>query len=544
MITYNQASLKTNKKDQGFKEILESVNSHFSDQRINVFSKNGIEEVLSETTYFREYVDRITESVSEEDREQLETLFENARTALMTESTADTQPIAYLTMPALRKMWARTALKDVIPTEAVQRPKFTVHSKHYFLVDMDGTKHELPEGLDSHLNILKPKLSNAPIALPAEKFDLLAPIGKSVDAGDTIDRVFYIESVVAEVAGVDTTIDLKIDETDTSIKNNIMNNLSISSTAKGVRVNSTGELFFTVEIEAGVTDQLFVNVDFAKGTITAGSLKGLIKSIVVNGFTTMEMNNESQTITMEVRNRDILIPTGEHLNASLPIEQLQDLMAMYNIDGTLEIVDTLSRITAQRLDLEIDYFLQHAITEKNIPYKYTFNLIPSAGFAGTPKEWREELKVTIDHCCTRMTAESNVPGKFVIIGNPLDTMIIPNVTWSFNGGAGDLRDGIDVNYSLGASSGTRSYTILGSDLVKPGKLKILLVPSIEDVKTVCYYPYSYIVEKGNSYRNPKAPNMGPSVMMTKRHAIELFTPLLAEITIKNNDGRELYTTGY
>ena len=59
--------------------------------------------------------------------------------------------------------------------------------------------------------------------------------------------------------------------------------------------------------------------------------------------------------------------------------------------------------------------------------------------------------------------------------------------------------------------------------------------------TYKYYPYTFNVERG--YRDPNMPNV-PSLMMTKRHALEEFTPLICKITIKNNVGAVPQTPGY
>ena len=70
---------------------------------------------------------------------------------------------------------------------------------------------------------------------------------------------------------------------------------------------------------------------------------------------------------------DINIPTGQHLNAPLPIEALNDMMALYQIDGTKEAVDLMTNVLAKRLDLEVLAFLKNHLNQPGV-----------AEFAGYP----------------------------------------------------------------------------------------------------------------------------------------------------------------
>src|SRR5699024_6521857 len=92
---------------------------------------------------------------------------------------------------------------------------------------------------------------------------------------------------------------------------------------------------------------------------------------------------------------------------------------------------------------------------------------------------------------------------------------------------------VEVDYSIGALSGSNRYTVVASDLVPAGELTMFFVPLTNKFMTVKYYPYTFNIV--HNYLNTQNPNI-PSVMMTKRHTIEEFLPMVVKIEIKNNDG--------
>ena len=118
------------------------------------------------------------------------------------------------------------------------------------------------------------------------------------------------------------------------------------------------------------------------------------------------------------------------------------------------------------------------------------------------------------------------------ISIPIDTNILPNVSWSFNS-VNDQQNGVEVQYSIGAISGANKYTIISSDLIPQGELTMFFVPTTDKFKTFEYYPYTFNVVK--NYLNTVNQNV-PSIMLTKRDTIEEFVPIIAKVIIKNNDG--------
>lgn len=508
--------------NDGFSQTLRESAEYFKHtQQVSILGE-GFRDVLTDTQTFRTYVDKLVEGLDASEEANMRTLLENNRTTILQESAvAGIPPIASLAMPTIRKMWAKVALKYAIPTEPVKTPAFQVSfSKPYIKDQATGKKHYLPESLRDLNNGLaeKTKLLTTGYAVPLDEHDMLADVGSSAQAGDAIDRAFHVTSVT--VSAVDASGANPEDKVvQVKSKMDLNNRLYVEVTAKHTDGTVT-------------SDVLFGSVNAERGLVSATSMRGKIKEVTFLGFVSSEAHTRATNVSFDIERRDLTIGTGEHIEASLPLEMLTDTMAMYNIDGASEVVDVMSNITAQKVDQEIYNFLNLSFTE-NPTYRGVFDVHPAPQFAGNPKDWLEEIKRTIDFQATKLKSETYYyQGYFVIVGNPLDTQLIPNVSWTFNH-VSDSQNGVEVDYSVGAMSGANRYTIVASDLIPAGELTMFFVPLTNKFLTYKYYPYTFNVV--HNYLNTQNPNI-PSIMMTKRHTIEEFLPFVCKIEIKNNDG--------
>jgi len=172
----------------------------------------------------------------------------------------------------------------------------------------------------------------------------------------------------------------------------------------------------------------------------------------------------------------------------------------------------------------------------------TFDVRPAAGFAGSPKAWREELKPQIDHLAQRIKNDTYLQsGIFTLLGNPLDIQLLTNVDWQFRGGQGVNMDGVDVDYSLGTYVGANAYRVIASVNVPEGMIYLIFTPSGDTQMTYKYYPYTFSTEMG--YIDPNRSRV-PSIMMTKRHTFAEFLPAIGAINIVNNTGVGQFNSGY
>jgi hypothetical protein len=200
----------------------------------------------------------------------------------------------------------------------------------------------------------------------------------------------------------------------------------------------------------------------------------------------------------------------------------------------------MTEVLAQKVDLQgADFIAQAAdhIAAQGANFVRTFDVWPTGNYMGSPTDWLNELKRVSDNLAQSMRNYSNFSGgTFMIVGNPIDVNLYTGVNWIFTAQTEASRDGVDVSYSIGALSGAQRYAMFTSQNLPEGTLWIFFVPGQEDIKTLCYYPYTFNVERSASgFVSPNTPNV-PSVLLTKRQAFQEFVPLVGKIVLKNNNG--------
>jgi hypothetical protein len=526
MIEYSDVQ-KDNNVNDGFTQMLREASEYFANKRIQMMGE-GFKEIISEQSLFDEYVNKLTEGLNSDEAVQTAQILENARTQILSESTVGgIQPVASIAMPTVRKMWSRVAMKHVYPTEAVKKPKFTIPYMEPYIIDENGNKKELPKSLRENNDLAeKTALNLGALSVPVEDYDILAQSSASTLLGDGVDPDFQLAQVTMQVT-------LESDGTTTED--------IVAELDRDLDAGSTSNMFVPVEVEDSEgtvhEDKLFLNIDLASGMLNANSLKGLITTIEVEGYLESTNNSKQESVSFDIKRKDVTIGTGAHINAPIPVEFLQDTMALYNIDGASTVIDLMSKTVGMKLEHElIDFFDESFQRTKSAgnAYEAEFDVLPPSGYSHGPKDWREELKLVIDYMANKMKRDWNFyQGEFVLFGNPIDTALINNVSWTFSNLEGE-RGGVDVDFNLGAYAGSNKYRIVSSNEIEQGKLRMMFIPKTPQQMTYKYYPYTFTVEKG-TYNNPQQ-TLVPNVMMTKRHTVEELKPICGTINILNHDG--------
>ena len=519
--------LKSNRQDgysQVFKEAVDAVRNSY-----HVNALGGAEDLYTDAQAFAKYVEKLTEGFNAEDAENLKALLENNRMQVLAEaSLAGIPPITALNAPTIVKMWAKSGLKNVIPTQVVDKPVFSVLSNHPYMIK-NGVKYELPFNRDVKD---RPQLK--------EQFDLT--IEAAEGALTKVDFVAVTANNSAAIKCGDDTVSLEGTGKGKRIAERLATNeidyLEIVSIGEdAVNQKMSLERKFFIDGEAPVFGQLIQEQAYGANEQTRKLvLAGLdgTKKVVLKVGLSQATHERSTEISFEVKKRDFEIPTGEHFEVNLPIEFINDMYALYQIDSASTATETMSNVINQALEQEIHDFLSGACNRREDTYQKEFNVYPSANFAIQPKDWIEEMKRVVDYLANRIKTDSYFyQGYFVIYGNPIDVALLPNVSWTFNS-ASDNVNGINANYSIGAMSGSNKYVVVSSDLVADGALYMIMVPTVDDYQTFKYYPYTFNVV--NNYLNAQGKKTMPNLMMTKRHTYAEFMNLSAKITITNNDG--------
>lgn len=503
-----------------FAEVLSEANDMFANTYQTNIIGDDFKNIVTSNTLFDTYKNQLLQNFDENLTEEISTLLDNTRLEILSESSmTGIRPFSSLTMPILVKLWARLSMVNALPTEPLKTPSITVRFMKPYLLDADGEKVYLPEGINAtpELNVTLTKVPEA-VALVAGKvgeYNLFTGL-TTLKGTETLDRKFYITEVTFSDAAAPVA-------------------LNGQRIVMGTNGEIYGEISYTTNdvTPVAATDTLVGRVDLEKHTITVASIGGKATAIKVLGFVSSEAHSNTTEVQFELTGKDVNVGTGQHIETSLPIELVTDLNAMYDIDAASVATDTMSSISAQKVDTDIIEFLGRAYASTEATYNRTFNVYPNSNYAMHPNEWMTGLRKTIDYVATMMKNDFKCyDAYFVIVGNPLDVDLLPNVDWTFQHG-NDTVGGIDVTYSLGAIHGSTHYRIIASDLIPQGRLTIFAVPTRDDYKTFVYYPYSFNMM--TNYLNQRNPAL-PSLALTRRYTMEEFSPIIGAITIENNDG--------
>jgi len=528
-----------NSRNDGYSTVLrEAIETIRSRDHVNVLTPEGLRETLSEPALFRQYKSMLCEGMSADSAAAMDAFSDNFQLSVFRESSlSGIQPMSVLTMPMLRKAWPKIGIKEALPTEPVKTPKFTIsHLLPYIIDPATGVKKQLPAAMrDSSLSSSQKQCSTAAYAVPMDAHDVM-PVGCPVSAGYNLDPVFSVvavDVVVTDATGANP-------ETLTMVK-----------VYDGLAETRLGNIRFTVTASHSsgheTSDTVFGYVDTAAGVLTMTSLssgataaKAQVTNVYLSGKMESTNNKQSTTIGFDINTTEIHIGTGEHFDAALPLEWLQDNLAMYNIDGTLKVVDIMTEVLAQKVDIQGAAFIADAadhMAAQGTNFVRTFDVWPTGNYMSSPTDWLNEIKRVTDNLAQTMRNYSNFAGgTFMIVGNPIDVNLYTGVNWIFTAQTDASRDGVDVSYSIGAMSGAQRYMMFTSQNLDPGTLWIFFVPGQDDIKTLMYYPYTFNVERSASgFVSPNTPNV-PSLLLTKRQAFQEFVPLVGKINVVNNNG--------
>jgi hypothetical protein len=563
-----------NQKD--YNSVLLETNDFFKSQGINIIGE-GYKEIATNQQLFESYVEALTEGVSADHEAALVQLMQNTNAGILRESSlSGIAPIASLSMPVIRKLWPKFALKDALKTEVAKTPRFVVSYMKPYMFKGTDEKIYLPKGLSENasavgLGSLKDTYVTATVTSLSNGATISLDFGSASPSGYTLDNA----SLVSGTGLV--TSNTKRQPLDSELRVTNVHAILVSDddgtdeyvlTIPTHKIDVTGSIFLelnqtltagtasltsgrTLKTTTTVAGSLLVRANLQAGTAFVANLTGVAVKAVVKAGVSTEFNETGFSVGFDVGRLDIDVPTGQHINAPLPIEALNDMMALYQIDGTKETVDLMTNVFAQRLDIEVLEFIKNSFRNQpgvaefsNYPtssrYDLVFDVRPSAGFAGSPKAWREELKPQIDFLSQRIKNQTYLQsGIFTIIGNPLDVQLLTNVDWQFRGGQGASMDGVDVDYSIGTYIGANAYRVISSVNVPAGAMFLVFTPNSETQMTYKYFPYTFSTEMG--YIDPNRSRV-PSIMMTKRHAFAEFLPAVGRVLVANNDGTSQFNT--
>lgn len=547
----------------------------------NILTKNGFKNVIADKTLSKEYVNRLTEGFSADHREVLGSLMEQTIAQAVLQEAYDTlSPFQALSLPLLRVLWPYNSLKDGIQTIVATSPTFLLTAKHYYLVKRNKetgviTRYELPQHsamiADQPHGQLAGAIAEVEIALPG------TGTPKVVEATGALNAVtpevnFYIGGTAPANAVNGLTTDIQVTEIKFGAhpiaipkhgwntgKNIVLpfNDVVLAADANG-EVRFTGSIILLPSLEAGKVQAILTGAYTSTTGATAllGGIDGADLTIKVKGSVSERWNENHLSFEYQTENFSVTIPDGKRVSSPLPVELVQDVKNLYQLDAASEFGTGMRMLFGDAFDIEgVNFFketidaaypnalatakagrLLDQVSANHIPIK-VFNTMPQVGYMGDLVQWRANtMKDLIRMITTTLEKEWYIKyGKVTLFANPIDGDLLHGVDWVFEPGVAAEGE-VTADYGIGTfRTAGRMYKLITSQRVEEGVVWVLLTPSEADVMTLRYYPYYFGLETGNGYRDANYSNV-PSVTYIRRHKFEKYIPALGALVIQNNNG--------
>jgi hypothetical protein len=594
-VSYMQSAQKTAGCNDSFTSTLREVAEEFSASNINVFNAEDFKDVLAEDSLFGRYTELLATGLQDEDKEIFTQMAQNGRTEALEHALGTVAPMSFLQTPMLRKSWARLAMTKALPTEAVEKPKFTINYLHPWIKDLQGNKHYVPENLmDVDTAVSKVRLAEDVLFTFIDKcFSMNLLSGFDVDAygADLTTRKYekssnlpakYAEALkmVKPNDELDVNVSVisatfKTDAVDagkTVIYNGAKVQLDTAAKLLDGTTPTAADLTKTVKIECAtrtgaikgvvsmdlevdaacvggtpsesavitLVESIYGDVDVKTGRLTLMNVSDLLDSIKIKAYVSSVMNNATIQVGFDIRDKEIHIGPGEHLEAPVPNEYITDLLRMFSLNGVSRLVEILSNFLAQKMDLDGVNFVDEMVDEaiESAPqgmFTRAFSAKPVGNYQLNPAEWPKMLTKVLDHLSMSIINTYHYEqGYFVALCNPIDAALVPEISWVFKGNGGAEYAGVNANLSFGSYQGINSWKVVSSPNVPQGAIRVLFIPTVADQMTYKCYTYSFMLEQAGSGYNSPQNTYVPTILTSRRYAYVNVLPGAGRVTITNN----------
>jgi len=136
-----------NLNEKTYNAVLSETQDLFQAQGLSIIGE-GYKEIATNAALFESYVESLTEGASADSAATMAQLMANTNANILKESSmTGIQPIASLSMPVIRKLWPKFALKDAIKTEVAKTPRFVVAYTKPYMENAKGERVYLAKGL-------------------------------------------------------------------------------------------------------------------------------------------------------------------------------------------------------------------------------------------------------------------------------------------------------------------------------------------------------------------------------------------------------------
>ena len=340
----------------------------------NILTLNGFRNIIGDHSARQELVHRLTEGFSADHREVLSGLMERTLDeAVLQESFGTLSPFQALSLPLLRTLWPYNSIKDGIQTIVATAPTFMLTLKKYYLVKRRAGKVER-FALPAHSAMLADNPHGERVSKTYTAWTATAGVVNTYETQNfggeltsDIELVNLAVTIGSEVYGV------SIPKHGWNTGKNIVvtfNNELFAKVRQGDDTNFahydyslSGTLVLfpellsgDVNIMAALTTKISVAYDTGGTGSTPADPVGTVQ-VTVRASLTEKWQEHNLSFEFQTESFSVTIPDGKHVSAPVPVELVQDIKSLYQLDAASELSNGMKMLYADAFDIEgLKYF--------------------------------------------------------------------------------------------------------------------------------------------------------------------------------------------
>lgn len=482
--------------------------------------------------------------------EQVKAMLDNRRDMIVNESFSVGQvlPIKMIDFPLIVKDHLKNVIKDIMQCEVTKSPIVKKQIQRIWIVDPKTNKryaypqcfyrNQFKEIFEAGKGV---KLAHTDITLPAFNYDIIGTLAPSVTLPKREKLSLNTKIISGKLAtGEVVPLDMRIE-------------LSSGAWLGGL-VDTEVESTATPHTKIQVKDCLTGMVDFVNNTMSLTSASGQIKSVVLDGYLSNDLNERSVTFDYTREEHEWKIEDGHRVNIPYSIEDLEDSKALVDLDLYKESYSNLAEYLVNMEDADglgwLDEMFQKydGVTVDPLEWvgfvkKQTFDCVSTAATTALPCEYIQTmLKFLIDRFVIDIADTAKLEDvTFVLYGNPRYVSLLGDeVNWVVKNS--DTVGGIRLTYGYGImNSGAVKIQVVSSDKIMANDhkgLRIIPFPTSDTKMTMKHIKYtSHILTAANSaYRDPNRPGGSyTNIMGVSRYTNAGLQAIQGHINFVNED---------
>lgn len=479
-------------------------------------------------------ISKLSEGLDESARESFRQLAENSYNtkveSFLYENTASSlSTFATLDNLILREVFDRTGAREAMTYKVLNQPYTQISYMRQYIQAKNGEMIPVPQGLDANSLLGKVVTMNVDMSTkPIENvFD-------HINASTLPEFEFTpVNKLTLKDYGRVTKLECYPQDNFSGTKIDVPVNIEFGqegSFQKDITFKDSGGTTYAVSL-AG-----FVNR--STGEVKFFSNKKQIKVITYVCTVSPETNQTTMNLSKKMEKINISVGDGETINSDMPIQYVQDIKALFNVDAVADISKTMAETFAQYYDIQVYNTFRDAITTDDQKQKFDASMIYGGAHIGISQQMHNAgMLQMIYNGIAAIDNRNNFRSdtQYFVICNPsenalLSGSIAPEYAGSVS--AGGSISHYTGNKIIGGYENGFVKTI-SSKHYKRGEVYIVAKPQNEDHIAFGYYDYSQVIMPMNGYRNDQNP-LVPNIMMNKRKAIHTFRPEAAQQLVVSN----------